>query len=90
MKMLYELPGGVVIKQIHMQLIKNICGIIISIYCLYYQSVFVIFNNLSRSSQTTYYNVFLRETLPQFLIVVICLFFLFLNVKGLILSIKRK
>jgi hypothetical protein len=73
-----------------MQLIKNICGIIISVYSLYYQFMFVIFNNLTRNSQTAYYNVFLQETLPQLLIVFICLIFLFLNVRGLVLSIMRK
>ena len=73
-----------------MRSIMNICGILISIYCLYYQVVFFIFNNLIRSSQTVYYNVFLQETLPQLLIIVICLIFLFMNIKALIVSIKRK
>ena len=68
----------------------NILGIIASVYCLYYQVVFIIFNNLSRSYQREYSNVFLDEMLPQLLIIVICLIFLVLNVKGLILRIKRK
>ncbi len=73
-----------------MRSILNICGILISIYCLYYQVLFFIFNNLTRSSQTVYHNFFLQETLPQLLIIVICLIFLFMNIKDLIVRIKRK
>ena len=73
-----------------MRFIMNICGVIIAIYCLYYQVVFVIFNNLTRSSQTVYNNAFLKETLPQLLIIVICLIFLFFNIKALIQGIKGK
>jgi hypothetical protein len=73
-----------------MRPIMNILGGIISIYCLYYQIVFVIFNNLNRSSQQKYSNIFLSATLPQLLIIAICLIFLVLNIRGLILSIKRK
>lgn len=73
-----------------MQSIVNICGILIGLYCLYYQTVFVIFNNLTRNSQAAYKNVFLKETLPQVLIIIICLIFLFLNIRALIIRHKEK
>ncbi len=73
-----------------MRTIMNILGIIVSTYCLYYQIVFAVFNNLSRSSQLDYSNIFLSEILPQLLTIVICLIFLALNIRGVILSIKRK
>jgi hypothetical protein len=61
----------------------NICGILAAIYCLYYEAVFVIFNNLTRSSEVVYKNAFFKETLPQLLIIAICLIFLFLNIIAL-------
>jgi hypothetical protein len=73
-----------------MRFIMNICGVLIAIYSLYYQVAFFIFNNLTRSSQTVYNNSFLKETLPQLLIIVICLIFLYLNVKAIMRGIKGK
>jgi hypothetical protein len=71
-----------------MKITINIIAILASLYCIYYQIVFFIFNNLSRSSTRDYSNAFLSETLPQLLIIIICIIFLINNIEQLVKSLK--
>ncbi len=63
--------------------------ILVSLYCLHYQAVFFIFNTLSRRTGGDYSGSLLSETLPQLLIMMICILFFLDNTRQLIRSLKK-
>jgi hypothetical protein len=72
-----------------MKSLMNSVAILAALYCIYYQLIFFIFNSLNRNANKDYTGTFLKETLPQILIFLICLIFLVNNIKGLIKNLKN-
>lgn len=67
----------------------HVLAIIASVYCLYYQILFDIFNYLTLSGQKQYSGWFMGQTLSQILLLIICGIFLIINFRGLIKSTRR-
>ena len=65
-----------------MRIIMNIAGVAAAVFCIYYQTIVFIFINLNQSSFHPNPNYSL-DTLAQLLTILICLIFLFLNIKNL-------
>ena len=77
----------VTIQYIFMKSVINIIAIIVSLYSLYYQFVQFIFDNLTRSSKMSYSAL---DVLPEVITILICFWFLIINIRGFFKNIRSK
>jgi hypothetical protein len=69
-------------------IIIGIIGILISVYCLYYQALVFVFSVGNQSSLQEISHRFFTLEFPQYLTMAIILYFLFGNIRRLVISFK--
>lgn len=77
-------------KTTAMKLVLICIAIMGTLYSLYYQLLFFIFNNFTRSSKTDGSSPFLKEMLPEIVTMTICILFLIMIIKELFKTIRCK